>query len=58
MSIITWIDLGEISPSSVEYFESFNLGGDAIVEKHVVGSREYAVIEFRNYEVARLVCEV
>lgn len=58
MSIVTWIDLGELSPRSVEYFEASELTEYIRVERFTVNSREYALVEFKNYEVAQLLCQL
>jgi putative SbcD/Mre11-related phosphoesterase len=57
-SVITWIDLGEISSRSVEYFESLELSSYIEVERFIVDSREYAVIEFKNYDAVQLLCQM
>ena len=61
MSIITWIDLGEVSSRSVEYFETLEtteFSGYIRVERFRVDDHEYAVIEFKNYEAARFLCQL
>ena len=57
-SIITWLDLGEASSSSVSYFESFSYGDLLLLERYKVEDREYAVVEFKTFEVAKAVCEM
>ncbi|MEM0045587.1 MAG: metallophosphoesterase [Desulfurococcaceae archaeon] len=58
MIITTWIDLGEVSPRSVEYFETPELVEYIRVDRLTAGSREYAIIEFRNYDIAQLLCRL
>lgn len=57
-SIITWMDLGEVSAHSVNYFESVELGDYVNIERVVVDNKEYGVIEFKNYMAVRLLCQM
>jgi Predicted ICC-like phosphoesterases len=57
-SIITWLDLGEISSQSIEYFESVELSNYIEVERHIIDNREYGVIEFKNYNAVQLLCNM
>ncbi|MEM1696610.1 MAG: metallophosphoesterase, partial [Desulfurococcaceae archaeon] len=58
MSIIIWFDLGEVSQHSVEYFEATMPTELVKVDRVVVGNREVAVVEFKDYEIAHLLCMV
>jgi len=56
MSIISWIDLGETPPSGITYLEAQNLADLVKVEWFRIKDREYAVVEFKNYEIAHTLC--
>jgi len=58
MSIVLWIDLGTAPPSSVTYFETQNLEDLVKVEWFRTRDHEYAIVEFKNYEVAHTLCVV
>ncbi|MEM1618859.1 MAG: metallophosphoesterase [Desulfurococcaceae archaeon] len=58
MSIIIWFDLGEVSQHSVEYFEATIPTELVKVDRVVIGNREVAVVEFKDYEIAHLLCMV
>ncbi|MEM4718038.1 MAG: metallophosphoesterase [Desulfurococcaceae archaeon] len=58
MSIIIWIDLGEISKESVDYMISTPLQEYVRIDRFIVNSREVAIIEFKNYVIAQLICQV
>jgi len=58
MSIITWIELSEVSAGGITHFES-QVSTDLVrIDWFKVKDREYAVIEFRNYEVAHALCMI
>lgn len=56
MSIIVWIELGEITHQGVNYLEGAVYTDLVKVEHYVRDSREIAVVEFRDYEIANLLC--
>jgi putative SbcD/Mre11-related phosphoesterase len=56
MSIVFWIDLGETPTSGVAYIESQTPTDFVKVEWFRVRDREYAVVEFKNYEIAHSLC--
>ncbi|MEM4482003.1 MAG: metallophosphoesterase [Desulfurococcaceae archaeon] len=55
MSIVIWMDLGEVPPNGVGYLETYSTNM-VEVERAVVDNREYALVEFNTYEAARLLC--
>ncbi|MEM3926801.1 MAG: metallophosphoesterase [Desulfurococcaceae archaeon] len=56
MSIVTWFELGEISPSSTAYFENLSTTELVKIEKYMVLNKEFAVLEFKDYETAQIIC--
>ena len=56
MSIVFWVDLGEAPTSGVAYIESQSFTDLVRVDWFRVGGRDYAVIEFKNYEIAHSLC--
>ena len=58
MQLVSWIDLGEIPARSIDYFESFTLEDYVLIEKYRAGGKEFAVVEFKNYNIARAICEI
>lgn len=57
MSIITWIDLGEVPPIGVSYFE-ISSTEMVRINRAILNNREYAIVEFNSYEAARLLCSI
>jgi putative SbcD/Mre11-related phosphoesterase len=58
MAVITWLDLGRASPSSVAYFETHSLENIVEIKWFKVRDQEYAVVEFADYSVAHDLCMV
>jgi len=58
MSIITWIDLGEASTSGITHFESQGFTDLVRIDWFKAKDREFAVVEFKNYEVAHALCMI
>ncbi len=58
MSIITWIELSEASASGITQFESQNFTDLVRIDWFKAKDREYAVLEFKNYEVAHALCMI
>lgn len=59
MSIITWIDLGEVRTGSTEYnIEIASASAAELVrlDKFTIGNREIATLEFKDFETASLIC--
>ena len=56
MSIVTWIDLGEAPRSGIDYFEAVGATNLVKVERYAISNREVAIVEFRDYETAHVLC--
>lgn len=57
LSVVTWIDLGEISPRGIEFIESRE-SPYVRIDRFIVDDHEYAVVEFRDYGILREICRV
>lgn len=58
MSIVFWVELGELTERGVEYMQSASDLGIVRIDKYVVGTREYATVEFSDYKTAYTICQI